>query len=351
MKLITKPFGTAPDGAEITLFTLSNDQNLEVSIINFGGAITSIKVPDRQGDTGDVVLGYDTLDEYVRNPRFFGGLIGRHANRIANGKFSLNGVAHQLAQNNGANHLHGGNKGYDKTVWSAEETRADDSVGVHLSYLSKDGEENYTGNLKVSVDYVVNNDNELRIEYRATTDKDTIVNLTNHSYFNLAGSDDILEHQLMINADSFTPVSKDLIPTGEIRLVAETPMDFRKPAKIGSRINEPFDQLGFTGGYDHNYVLRESANALRLACKLHEESSGRTLEIFTTQPGLQFYSGNFLDGSLKGRGGVVYEKYSGLCLETQGFPDAPNHAKFPSTVLRVGEVYDEVAVFRFSVRT
>ena len=261
----------------------------------------------------------------------------------------MNGVAHQLAQNNGANHLHGGNKGYDKTVWSAEGRRAGDSVGVRLSYLSKDGEENYPGNLKVSVDYVVNNDNELRIEYRATTDEDTIVNLTNHSYFNLAGSGDILKHQLMINADSFTPVSKDLIPTGEIRQVAETPMDFRKPATIGSRINEPFDQLGFTGGYDHNYVLRESANPLRLACKLHEESSGRTLEVFTTQPGLQFYSGNFLDGSLKGRGGVVYEKYAGLCLETQGFPDAPNHANFPSTVLRVGEVYEEVAVFRFSV--
>ena len=349
MNLITKPFGTTPDGAEITLFTLSNDHNLEVSIINFGGAITSIKVPDRNDVTGDVVLGYDTLDEYVRNPRFFGGLIGRHANRIANGKFSLNGVAHQLAQNNGANHLHGGNKGYDKTVWSAEGRRAGDSVCVRLSYLSEDGEENYPGNLKVSVDCVVNNDNELRIEYRATTDKDTIVNLTNHSYFNLAGSGDILEHQLMINADSFTPVSKDLIPTGEIRQVAETPMDFRKPVSIGSRINEPFDQLGFTGGYDHNYVLRESASPLKLACKLHEESSGRTLEVFTTQPGLQFYSGNFLDGSLNGRGGIVYEKYAGLCLETQDFPDAPNHENFPSTVLRVGEVYEAVAVFRFSV--
>jgi aldose 1-epimerase len=198
---------------------------------------------------------------------------------------------------------------------------------------------------------VVNNDDELRIEYRATTDKDTIVNLTNHSYFNLAGSGDILEHQLMINADSFTPVSKDLIPTGEIRQVAETPMDFRKPAKIGSRINEPFDQLGFTGGYDHNYVLRESANPLKLACKLHEEASGRTLEVSQPNQACSFYSGNFLDGSLKGRGGVVYEKYAGLCLETQGFPDAPNHANFPSTVLRVGEVYEEIAVFRFSVGT
>jgi aldose 1-epimerase len=349
LSLITKPFGTTPDGAEITLFTLANDHHFEVSIINFGGAITSIKLPDRNGNIGDVVLGYDTLEEYVRNPRFFGGLIGRHANRIANGKFSLNGVAYQLAQNNGANHLHGGTKGYDKAVWKAEARAAGDSAGVHLTYLSKDGEESYSGNLDVAVDYVVNNDNELRIEYRATTDKDTIVNLTNHSYFNLAGTGDILEHQLKINAESFTPVSKDLIPNGEIRQVGNTPMDFRQPATIGARINEPYDQLGFTGGYDHNYVLRESDNPMTLACKLHEQSSGRTLEIFTTQPGLQFYSGNFLDGSLTGRGGVVYEKYAGLCLETQGFPDAPNHANFPSTVLRVGEVYDEVAVFRFSV--
>ena len=346
LNLINKPFGTTPDGHQITLFTLSNDQHFEVSIINFGGAITSIKTPDRNGNLADVVLGYDSLDEYVRNPRFFGALIGRHANRIALGSFSLNGTRYQLAQNNGANHLHGGTKGYDKVVCTAE---ARNSVGVHLSYLSKDGEENYPGNLNVEVDYVINNANELRIDYRATTDKDTIVNLTNHSYFNLAGSGDILGHELMINADSFTPISKDLIPTGEIRSIDGTPMNFREPILIGSRINETYDQLSFTGGYDHNFVLRDSNDPMRLACKLSEHSSGRTLEIFTTQPGLQFYSGNFLDGSLKGRGGVSYEKFAGLCLETQHFPDAPNHANFPSTVLRVGEVYNEVAVFRFSV--
>jgi aldose 1-epimerase len=246
------------------------------------------------------------------------------------------------------NHLHGGTKGYDKVVWLAE---ARDSIGVHLTYLSKDGEENYPGNLQVDVDYLINNTNELRIEYRATTDKDTIVNLTNHSYFNLAGSGDILGHELMINADSFTPVSKDLIPTGEIRSVDGTPMDYREPAVIGSRINDGYDQLGFTGGYDHNFVLRDSGQPMRLACKLLDDSSGRTLEISTTQPGLQFYSGNFLDGSLKGRGGIPYEKYAGLCLETQHFPDAPNHAAFPSTVLKAGEVYKEEAVFSFQLRS
>jgi len=349
LHLVSKPFGTTPDGHEITLFTLSKDHQFEVSIINFGGAITSIKVPDRYGKIADVVLGYDTLAEYVKNPRFFGGLIGRHANRIARGKFSLNGIEYQLAQNNGVNHLHGGNKGYDKVVWKAAGEENDDSARVHLSYLSKDGEENYPGNLSVDVTYVINDANELRIEYRALVDKDTIVNLTNHSYFNLAGSGDILGHELMINADSFTPVSEDLIPTGEIRSVAGTPMDFREPGTIGARINETFDQLSFTGGYDHNFVLRESGDSLQLACKLTERSSGRTLEIVTTQPGLQFYSGNFLDGSLKGRGGVSYQKYAAMCLETQHFPDAPNHTNFPTTVLRAGEVYNEVAVFKFSV--
>ena len=351
MQLHTKPFGTTPDGIEINLFTLSNDHRFEVSITEFGGAITSIKVPDANGDLMDVVLGYDTLAEYVRNPRFFGGLIGRHANRIALGKFSLNGVEYQLAQNNGVNHLHGGIRGYDKRVLSGTGMQNDDSVAVHLNYLSKDGEENYPGNLSVHVDYIVNNNNELRIEYRATTDKDTIVNLTNHSYFNLAGGGDILGHDLMINADTFTPVASDLIPTGEIRSVGDSPMDFRVPRTIGSHIKEPYEQLSFTGGYDHNYVLRESNESMKLAARAHDPVSGRTMEVFTTQPGLQFYSGNFLDGSLKGRGGVAYEKYAGFCLETQHFPDTPNHPDFPSTVLRVGEEYNEVAVFRFSVES
>jgi aldose 1-epimerase len=348
MNLTSKPFGETPDGTPVTLYTLSNDHGLEVSIINYGGAITSIKVPDRDGSIGDIVLGYETLAEYVKNPRYLGCLVGRHANRLGLGKFSLNGVAYQLAQNNGANHLHGGPKGFDKKVWAAEAKQSHDSVVLHLSYVSLDGEENYPGTLSVNVKYVVTNKNELRIEYGASTDKDTIVNLTNHSYFNLAGNGNILGHEVTINADNFTPVSKELIPTGEIRQVDGTPMDFRKTKTIGAQINEPFDQLGFTGGYDHNFVLNSNGASMKLAARAHEPTTGRIVEVFTTQPGMQFYSGNFLDGSLTGKGGTVYNKYAGFCLETQHFPDSPNHENFPSTVLRVGEVYDQVTVYKFS---
>lgn len=347
MNLTSKPYGQTPDGIAADLYTLSNGQDLEVSITTYGGAINSIKTPDRNGNTGDIVLGYDTLADYVKNPRYLGCLVGRHANRIALGKFSLNGVDYQLAQNNGANHLHGGPKGFDKKVWQALAEQTEDSVVLHLSYTSVDGEENYPGTVTVDVRYIVTNKNELRIEYGATTDKDTIVNLTNHSYFNLAGKGDILGHQLMINAESFTPVSKDLIPTGEIRRVDETPMDFRKAKTIGAEINEPYEQLGFTGGYDHNFVIKPS-DGPRLAARAHEPTSGRTVEVFATQPGMQFYSGNFLDGSLTGKGGRVYNKYAGFCLETQHFPDSPNHANFPTTVLRPGEVYNHVTVFKFS---
>lgn len=346
MHLRQQPFGVTPEGDAASLYTFSNDRGMEIAITNYGGAITSIKVPDRNGNVGDVVLGYDTLAEYVKHPRFLGALIGRHANRIALGKFSLNGVDYQLAQNNGVNHLHGG-KGFHKVVWDASAETKDDEMVLHLSHLSVDGEDNYPGNLTVNVDYRVNNQNELRIDYRATTDKDTIVNLTNHSYFNLAGTGDILNHELQIIADHFTPVSKELIPTGEIRSVEGTPMDFRVATRIGARINESYDQLGFTGGYDHNFVIN-GPTGLQLAARLHDPASGRTMEVETTQPGMQFYSGNFLDGSLSGKSGVVYEKYAGLCLETQHFPDSPNHANFPTTVLRVGEVLDEVTVFRFS---
>ena len=349
MHLRQQPFGVTPDGDPASLYTFSNDRGLEISITNYGGAITSIKAPDRNGNVGDLVLGYDTLAEYVKHPRFLGALIGRHANRIALGKFSLNGVDYQLAQNNGVNHLHGGLKGFHKVVWDASTETRDDELVLHLSYLSVDGEDDYPGNLTVNVDYRVNNKNELRIDYRATTDKDTIVNLTNHSYFNLAGTGDILNHELQITADQFTSVSKELIPTGQIRSVEGTPMDFRVATTIGARINEPYWQLGFTGGYDHNFVLNGPKGRLKLAARLHDPSSGRTMEVETTQPGMQFYSGNFLDGSLSGKGGVVYEKYAGLCLETQHFPDSPNHANFPTTVLRVGEVFNEVTVFRFSV--
>jgi aldose 1-epimerase len=342
VQITTKPFGTVDD-EPVNLYTFVNSQGFEVSITNYGGAITSIKTLDRNDKFADVLLGYETLDAYVRNPRYFGCLVGRHANRIAQGRFSLNGTQYQLARNNGANHLHGGNKGFDKVVWTARESAG----ALELSYLSKDGEENYPGNLSATVKYTVTEENELKIEYSATTDKDTIINLTNHSYFNLAGSGDILGHELMLNADAFTPVSKDLIPTGEIRSVQDTPMDFTAAKTIGRDINEPYDQLGFTGGYDHNFVLNGSG--MKLAAELKEPKSGRRLKIHTSEPGIQFYSGNFLDGSLKGKGGVVYEKYAGLCLETQHFPDAPNQANFPTTVLRPGETYRHNTLLEFSV--
>ena len=324
-----------PDGVDVDLYTLTTEEGLEVSIITYGGAITSLKVPNRDGVLGDIVLGYETLDDYVRNPRYFGALIGRHANRIGMGKFSLNGVEYQLPKNNGVNHLHGGFNGFDKRVWNATE----DDSGLRLSYSSKDGEEGYPGNVRAEVTYSLSG-NQLSIEYRASTDRDTIVNLTNHSYFNLKGKGTILDHELTLNAHSFTPVSKDLIPTGEIRSVEATPMDFRSGKTIGS-------EIGLIGGYDHNFVLNDYDRSLRSVGRLFEASTGRVVEILTTQPGMQFYSGNFLDGSLSGKNGIVYQKYAGLCLEPQHFPDAPNHSNFPSTVLRPGEEYRQSTVFRF----
>ena len=326
-------------------YTLTNTLGFEVSVTNYGGAVTSLKTPDRYGTFGEIVLGFETLDEYVHNPRYFGALIGRHANRIARGRFSLNGVEYQLPCNNGDNHLHGGFKGFDKRVWDVSESEN----SLHLTYFSKDGEEGYPGNVTAAVDYTLL-DNELRIDYRATTDRDTIVNLTNHSYFNLRGDGTILDHHLVLNADSFTPVSKDLIPDGEIRSVEATPMDFRKGKAIGVQIRDAYDQLGFTGGYDHNFVLNDYDGSLRFAGRVYESSTGRVLEVLTTQPGMQFYSGNFLDGTLVGRNRVTYVKYAGLCLEPQHFPDAPNHSSFPATVLRPGEEYKQTTVFRFSAR-
>lgn len=348
MQITKEHFGTSTDGHDVSIYTLSNGRGMVVRITNYGGAITSLSVPDRVGESHDVVLGYETLAEYVKNPRFLGALIGRFANRIALGKFSLNGVTYQLAQNNGANHLHGGIRGFNKVVWEAEHETAGGEAVLRLSYFSADGEENYPGNLHVNVNYALNPDNELRIEYRASTDKDTIINLTNHSYFNLAGSGNVLDHLMEINAEQLTPVGPDLIPTGELLDVDETPMDFRLATPIGERINQPYEQIGFVGGYDHNFVLRHPERGLRSAASIYEPSSGRRLEVLTTQPGMQFYSGNFLDGSLVGKGGMVYHKYAGLCLETQHFPDSPNHANFPSTVLRAGDEFTEVTVLRFS---
>ena len=329
---ITKTYFGTTGGAEVYLYTLTNDLGYEVSITTYGCAITTLKAPDRDGVFGDIVLGYETLDDYVRNPRYLGAsCIGRHANRIAEGRFSLNGVEYQLGRNNGPNHLHGGFQGFDKRVWNATEN----GDVLRLSYLSKDGEESYPGNLEAAVDYSLSN-NELSIDYRASTDRDTIVNLTNHSYFNLAGAGTIVDHELTLHAGSFTPVDGDLIPTGEIKSVTGTPMDFRNSRPIGAGVE-----------YDHNFVLNNWDGSLRPAARLYEPMTGRVIEILTTQPGIQFYSGKFLDGSLIGKKGVAYKKYTGLCLEPQHFPDAPNHSNFPSTILRPGEQYNQKTVIRF----
>jgi aldose 1-epimerase len=345
-------FGDMPDGTPADLYTLTNVNGLVVKITTYGGAIVSLLVPDRDGNLGDVVLGFDALDDYIAQSSYFGCITGRYANRIGGARFTLNGVEYVLAQNDGENHLHGGIKGLDKVVWDAKPRDGDDGPELELVYVSKDGEENYPGSLSIKVVYVLSNDDELRIDYRATTDKDTIVNLTNHTYVNLVdgGAGDILDHELMIAADRFTPIDKTLIPTGELRSVQSTPLDFRQSTPIGSRIDQGDEQLGYGGGYDHNFVLNSEGGDLALAARVHEPATGRVMEVYTTEPGVQLYTGNFLDGSLVGKGGVRYGKRSGLCLETQHFPDSPNKPGFPSTVLQVGETYRTTTVFKFSVR-
>jgi aldose 1-epimerase len=345
LRITSEPFGVMPDGQQVQLFSLANDQGMEVKVINYGGIITGINVLGKNGDVDDVVLGHDSLEGYLNHSRYFGALIGRHANRIARGKFVLDGVECSLPINNGPNHLHGGTRGFDKVEWTPKET----NEGLQLSYRSCDGEEGYPGNLDAIVTYALTDENELRIEYRATTDRDTIINLTNHSYFNLAGSGTILDHEVQINADAFTPIDGTLIPTGEIRCVKDTPMDFTAETTIGARLNDDDEQLRNAGGYDHNFVLRTENKALTTAARVYEPKSGRVMEVLTTQPGLQFYSGNFLDGSIVGKGGRAYVKHSGCCFETQHFPDSPNHPNFPSTVLKPGEEYRQTTVFRFSV--
>lgn len=335
-----------PTGDEVQIFTLSNDHGVAVKIINYGGIIVAVNVPDRDGKLGDVVLGHDSLEGYLDRSRYFGALVGRYANRIARGRFHLNGIEYQLATNNGPNHLHGGLRGFDKVVWNA----AANDDALQLTYLSRDGEEGYPGKVSVMVNYSLTDANELRIEYFATTDKDTIINLTNHSYFNLAGTGTVLDHQVTIHANAFTPVDETLIPTGELRAVAGTPMDFNLLTKIGARINIDDEQLRNAGGYDHNFVLHTSEKELTTGAEVYEPETGRVLTVSTTQPGLQFYSGNFLNGSIVGKNGRAYKKHSGFCLETQHFPDSPNHPNFPSTILRPGEQYHHLTVFKFSVR-
>jgi aldose 1-epimerase len=352
MKIEQSAFGKTADGEDVSLFTLQNTAGMKATLTDYGATVISLFAPDRHGNFDDVVFGFPILEGYLQEHPFFGGTIGRYGNRIGKGKFKLDGVEYKLAANNGENHLHGGVKGFHKVVWSAAPVQQDSAVGAKFSYLSKDGEEGYPGNLSCTVTYSLTNNNELKIEYHATTDKATPVNLTHHGYFNLAGQvkGDILNHQLEIFADRFTPVDKGLIPTGELRPVEGTPMDFRQPHAIGERINSEDEQLKFGLGYDHNWVLNNSNGSLALAARVYEPTTGRVMEVWTTEPGLQFYSGNFLDGTLTGKDNQIYKHRSGFCLETQHFPDSPNKPDFPSTILRPGETYSTETIYRFAAK-
>lgn len=343
-------FGATADGEAVHTYTLRNASGLEMRVISLGGIITHLKTPDRNGTLADIVLGFDTIDGYRNQPPYFGAIIGRYGNRIGKARFAIDGTEHRLAANNGPNHLHGGAKGFDKVVWSAEPSDTPEGARITFTRTSADGEEGYPGALHTKVTYTLTHDNALVIEYEATTDKPTHVNLTHHSYFNLAGHNrgDILGHQLSIDADRYTPVDETLIPTGALAPVAGTPFDFRQPAPIGARIAQAGDQqLVFGKGYDHNWVLNGSG--FRHAARVIEPVSGRTLEVATTEPGLQFYSGNFLDGTVTGKEGAVYGHRTGFCLETQHFPDSPNQPAFPSTLLKPGEAYRSRTVYTFGV--
>ncbi len=343
-------FGTTENGTAVDLYTLKNRNGMIVRVTNYGGIVTELHAPDRAGRFDDVVLGFKTLRPYLESHPYFGAIIGRVGNRIAKGRFTLNGREYTLAINDGQNHLHGGLKGFDKVIWQGQASEVADGASLTLSYASPDGEEGYPGTLATTVVYTLTNQNELRIDYMATTDKATPVNLTNHSYFNLTGEGlgDILGHELMLAADRFTPVDAGLIPTGEIKAVAGTPMDFTTPSTIGSRIAQV--PLADPGGYDHNYVLSSGGGTLALAARVREPKTGRVLEVSTTEPGIQFYTGNFLDGKLTGKRGVTYKKHFGFCLETQHFPDSVNHPAFPTTILEPGQTYRTTTVYKFTAQ-
>lgn len=350
--VVKSSFGKMPDGTAVDLYTLTNSKGTELKITNYGATITSLKVADKQGNMADVVLGFDSLQGYLQQGvPYFGSIVGRYGNRIANAKFTLDGQTYQLAANDGPNHLHGGTKGYDKVVWEAEEVDSGEGASLKLHYLSKDGEEGYPGNLNIDVTYTLTDEDELKIDYKATTDKATIVNLTNHAYFNLSGNlgESILDHKVMINADRFVPVDKTLIPTGELKPVAGTPFDFTSPTALGKRIDAADEQLTRGKGYDHAWVLKGQAGTMNLAATVYEPNSGRFMEVFTTEPGIQLYTGNFLDGSLSGKGST-YKHRTGFCLETEHFPDSPNQPSFPSVVLSPGETYSTQTTYKFSVK-
>jgi aldose 1-epimerase len=344
------PFGNTQDGKAVDLYTLTNDRGASVKFIAYGGIITAINVPDRWGKLDNVVLGFKELADYESMNPYFGALVGRYGNRIGGAKFTLDGTQYQLAANNGPNSLHGGTKGFDKVVWAVEPLSSVSGAAARLNYTSKDGEEGYPGTLTVQVVYSLTNDNELRIDYEATTDKPTVVNLTSHSYFNLAGdgTGGIDDHILTINADRYTPVDATLIPTGQLASVTGTPFDFRQGAPIGARIRSNDPQMAYGRGYDHNFVLNRSGSGLSLAARVYEPRSGRIMEISTTEPGVQFYSGNFLDSTLVGAAGQQYRQTDGFCLETQHFPDSPNKPSFPTTVLKPGETLKSTTIHKFS---
>jgi len=347
---VTKtPGERTADGQLVDVITLRSPSGVEMTVLTYGGIITSLKTPDRSGALDDIVLGFDTVKMYEEKSPYFGCLIGRYGNRIAKGRFTLDGQTYKLATNNGPNHLHGGVKGWDKVIWGAEPFQNATGSGVVLTYTSKDGEEGYPGTVTATVTYTLTDMGQLIVDYKATTDKATVINLTQHSYFNLAGSkaNDILGHELMLNAPQYTPVDDTLIPNGKIESVEGTPLDFRKATAIGARINDSHVQMKYGQGYDHNFVLARTAPGLVEAAKVTEPVTGRTMSISTTEPGIQFYSGNFLKGDLTGKGGRVYPHRSGFCLETQHYPDSPNHANFPSTVLKPGEEYKSQTVFTF----
>ncbi|MFT6203575.1 MAG: aldose 1-epimerase [Spirosomataceae bacterium] len=349
--ITSTPFGQTTDSVAVDIYSLVNTQGMTVKITNYGGTIVSWTTPDSAGNYEDVVLGMESLQGYLDGVPYFGALIGRYGNRIAKGEFTIDGTEYSIPINNGENGLHGGLKGFDKVVWTAQPVEGEE-VGLKLSYISNDGEEGYPGKLSVEVIYTLKNDNSLQIDYQATTDKATVVNLTNHTYFNLTGGvkRDILEHEVMLAASKFLPIDKGLIPTGELRAVAGTPFDFTEMESIGKRINDTTDtQIVFGGGYDHAWVFTDESNKLKLVAKVYEPTSKRTLEVFTTEPAVQFYSGNFLDGSLTGKNGKVYGKRYGFCLETEHYPDAPNQPNFPNTVLRPKEIYTSKTVYKLGV--
>ena len=343
-------FGASKEGIPVDIYTLRNTKGVEARICNYGGIVVSLKAPDRDGKFGDVVLGYDNLADYIKDSPYFGCLVGRYGNRIAKGKFTVGGKEYTLATNNPPNALHGGIKGFDKVVWAAKPGMTSEGPALELKYTSPDGDQGYPGTLQVTALYTLTADNSLRLDYTATTDKDTVVNLTQHTYFNLAGQGDNLGHEVYLNAERFTPVDATLIPVGELRPVKGTPFDFNTPTAIGARINENDEQLKFGKGYDHNWVINKPPGQLGLMARVFEPTTGRVLEVLSTEPGLQFYTGNFLDGTLKGKGGRVYQFRNGFCMEPQYYPDSPNQPAFPSVVLKPGHTYKNTIVYRFSVK-